>query len=124
MPLILIICSNNMILIIIYLILEINLLVLFLTNNILVFYILFEFSVLPLYYLIGKIGSENKFIRIFTTTKFFLYTIIFSILFFISIIYLKLFYNTLIWEFLILNYNNSYYSSMFIYFSILLRFTL
>ncbi len=55
--------------------------------DVLLFYIFFEFVLVPLYFLIGIWGGEN---RQFAATKFFVYTIVGSLITFAGIIYLAL----------------------------------
>ncbi len=57
----------------------------FASNDIFVFYIFFEASLIPMYFLIGIWGGEQ---RISATIKFFLYTLVGSLLMLVGIFYL------------------------------------
>jgi NADH-quinone oxidoreductase subunit M len=60
--------------------------------NILLFYIFFETTLIPMYLIIGIWGGEN---RIYATIKFFLYTLLGSVFFLCAIIYIYLHAGTL-----------------------------
>ena len=70
-----------------FLILEVCLLGLFCTTNLLLFYIFFEFVLIPMYLIIGIWGGENK---SYAAIKFFLYTFLASLFVLVGIIYLGL----------------------------------
>lgn len=67
-------------------IIQFILIILFLTLNILVFYILFETILIPMFLYIGKFGVRIR--KIEAAFKFFLYTYIGSLLMFLGIIYI------------------------------------
>ena len=75
-----------------FLLLEICLLGLFCTTNLLLFYIFFEFVLIPMYLIIGIWGGENK---SYAAIKFFLYTFLASLFVLVPIIYLGLQFNDL-----------------------------
>lgn len=68
---------------VLFMILDIVLMLFFSTNNLLLFYILFELSLVPIFLVIGIWGSET---RISAAFKFIFYTLTGSILFIVSII--------------------------------------
>ena len=67
------------------LLLEVGVLGVFSALDLVVFYVFFELGLIPMYFLIGLWGGKQ---RIFAAVKFFLYTIVGSFLFLISIIYI------------------------------------
>ncbi len=67
------------------LLLEVGVLGVFTSLDLVLFYIFFELGLIPMYFLIGLWGGKQ---RIFAAIKFFLYTIAGSFLFLLSIIYL------------------------------------
>ena len=67
------------------LILESTMIGSFLAFDAILFYVFFEISLIPMYFLIGIWGGEN---RIYATLKFFIYTMVGSLLMFIAIVYL------------------------------------
>lgn len=71
----------------------------FLVNDILFFYIFFESTLIPMYILIGFLGS--RFRKITASYRFFIYTFLGSIFFFVVIIYLYYLYGTLNYYYLI-----------------------
>jgi NADH-quinone oxidoreductase subunit M len=56
----------------------------FLVQDLIVFYIFFEVTLVPMYFLIGIWGSEN---RVYAAVKFFLYTLAGSVLMLLAILY-------------------------------------
>ena len=64
----------------------------FCSTNLLLFYIFFEAILIPMYIIIGVWGGEN---RVYATIKFFLYTLLGSVLFLVNIIYLFTEFGTL-----------------------------
>lgn len=66
--------------------------ILFSVSNIIIFFILFETLLIPLYLQIGIWGSRERKIR--ASYLLFYYTFISSIFFFIALIYLKVFFNS------------------------------
>ena len=63
----------------------------FLALDLFIFYFFFEASLIPMFFIIGIFGGEN---RIYATYKFFLYTLIGSVFFLIGIIAISLFFGT------------------------------
>ena len=63
----------------------------FVSLDLLVFYLFFEASLVPMFFLIGIWGGER---RIYAATKFFIYTAVGSLLMLVGIIALYFFYNT------------------------------
>lgn len=57
----------------------------FSADNLLLFYLFFEVSLVPMYFMIGIWGAEN---RLYAATKFFLYTFLGSIIFLVTIFYI------------------------------------
>jgi NADH-quinone oxidoreductase subunit M len=63
----------------------------FSSKDMLLFYIFFEASLIPMIFIIGIWGGENK---VFASLKLFIYTIFGSLFFLFSIIYLKIYFGT------------------------------
>src|SRR3954451_8825212 len=63
----------------------------FVSLDLLVFYLFFEASLVPMFFLIGIWGGER---RIYAATKFFIYTAVGSLLMLVGIIALYLYFNT------------------------------
>lgn len=63
----------------------------FLARDIIMFYIFFELTLVPMFFIIGVWGGKN---RIYSTFKLFLYTFSGSVLFLIAVIFLVTKYNT------------------------------
>jgi NADH-quinone oxidoreductase subunit M len=63
----------------------------FLSRDIVMFYIFFELTLVPMFFIIGIWGGAN---RIYSTFKLFLYTFTGSVLFLIAIVYLIITYKT------------------------------
>ncbi len=74
------------------LLLETGMLGVFLTQDLILFYIFWEFTLVPMYFLIGIWGGPR---RIYATVKFFLYTFTGSLLMLLAIIGLYVFYGRL-----------------------------
>lgn len=68
-----------------FLMLEVGVMGVFLALDLFLFYVFWEFSLVPMYFLIGVWGSDN---RIYAAIKFFLYTMAGSILMLIAILWL------------------------------------
>jgi NADH:ubiquinone oxidoreductase subunit 4 (subunit M) len=76
----------------IILLIELGLIILFIVNDILLFYILFELILIPMFIIIIRYGSRYK--KIEAAYKFIIYTIVGSLLFIISIIIISIIYNS------------------------------
>jgi len=70
-----------------FLLLEIGMIGVFLAQDLFLFYIFWEFTLIPMYFLIGMWGGSN---RIYAAVKFFLYTMAGSVLMLLAIIWLGL----------------------------------
>jgi NADH-quinone oxidoreductase subunit M len=68
-----------------FLLLETGMLGVFLSLDLVLFYIFWEFSLIPMYFLIGVWGGER---RVYAAVKFFLFTMAGSVLMLIAILYL------------------------------------
>src|SRR3989337_2960404 len=68
-----------------FLLLEVGMMVVFLAQDLFLFYIFWEFTLVPMYFLIGIWGGAQ---RIYAAVKFFLYTTAGSILMLIAILWL------------------------------------
>jgi NADH-quinone oxidoreductase subunit M len=68
-----------------FLLLEVGMLGVFLAQDLFLFYIFWEFTLVPMYFLIGLWGGPR---RVYSAIKFFLYTMAGSILMLVAIIYL------------------------------------
>ena len=69
------------------LILEVGVIGFFLSLDMLLFYVFFEMVLIPMYFLIGIWGGKD---RVYASLKFFLYTLVGSLLMLVAIIYLGL----------------------------------
>lgn len=70
-----------------FLLLEVGMLGVFLALDLVLFYIFWEFTLIPMYFLIGIWGGKN---RIYAAVKFFLFTMAGSVLMLLAILYLGL----------------------------------
>lgn len=70
-----------------FLLLEVGMLGVFLALDLVLFYIFWEFTLIPMYFLIGVWGGKN---RIYAAVKFFLFTMAGSVLMLLAILYLGL----------------------------------
>ncbi len=70
-----------------FLLLEVGMLGVFLALDLVLFYIFWEFTLIPMYFLIGVWGGKN---RIYAALKFFLFTMAGSMLMLLAILYLGL----------------------------------
>jgi NADH-quinone oxidoreductase subunit M len=68
-----------------FLLLEVGMLGVFLAQDLFLFYIFWEFTLIPMYFLIGMWGGPN---RLYAAVKFFLYTMAGSILMLLAILWL------------------------------------
>lgn len=67
-----------------FLVLESALFAFFMAQNLLLFFILFEFVLVPMFFIVGIWGGEN---RLYAAIKFFVYTFAASLLLFVSVAY-------------------------------------
>jgi NADH-quinone oxidoreductase subunit M len=74
-----------------FLVLEALVMGVFLSLDIFVFYVFFEASLIPMYLIIGIWGGNN---RVYASLKFFLYTLLGSLMFLIAIIYIYVKFQT------------------------------
>ena len=74
-----------------FLLLEMGMIGVFLTLDLFLFYIFWEFTLIPMYFLIGIWGGER---RVYAAVKFFLYTMAGSILMLLAILWLGLNFET------------------------------
>jgi NADH-quinone oxidoreductase subunit M len=80
------------------------LILIFISNDLFIFYIFFELILLPMFFLISQWGSRLR--KIHASLQFFLYTLLGSLLFLYGLLYLNINYNTtdyLILKYLIIN---------------------
>ena len=70
-----------------FLLLETGMLGVFLAQDLVLFYIFWEFTLIPMYFLIGVWGGER---RIYAAVKFFLFTMAGSVLMLLAILFLGL----------------------------------
>jgi NADH-quinone oxidoreductase subunit M len=68
-----------------FLLLEVGMIGVFLALDLVLFYVFWEFALIPMYFLIGIFGGEN---RIYAALKFFLYTFAGSVLMLLAILYI------------------------------------
>ncbi|MCB9009939.1 MAG: NADH-quinone oxidoreductase subunit M, partial [Ardenticatenaceae bacterium] len=73
------------------LLLEVGMLGVFLAQDLFLFYIFWEFTLVPMYFLIGIWGGQN---RVYAAIKFFLYTMAGSLLMLLGILYMGITNNT------------------------------
>jgi NADH-quinone oxidoreductase subunit M len=83
-----------------FLLLEVGMNGVFLSLDLVLFYIFWEFTLVPMYFLIGVWGGER---RIYAAVKFFLFTMAGSILMLAAILYMGLTANTFSWSELVKN---------------------
>ena len=74
-----------------FLLLEVGMLGVFLAQDLFLFYIFWEFTLIPMYFLIGIWGGPN---RLYAAVKFFLYTMAGSILMLLAILWLGIYGQT------------------------------
>lgn len=74
-----------------FLVLEALIMGVFLSLDLFVFYVFFEASLIPMYLIIGIWGGSN---RVYASLKFFLYTLLGSLMFLIAIIYIYVKFQT------------------------------
>src|SRR5438067_538080 len=86
-----------------FLIMEAAMIGVFIATDLLLFYVFFELTLLPMYLVIGVWGGAN---RIYAAIKFFLFTITGSLLMLLGIIYLGFlqFHQTGVWSFAITDF--------------------
>jgi len=88
-----------------FLLLETGMLGVFLSLNLVLFYIFWEFTLIPMYFLIGIWGGER---RLYASIKFFLFTMAGSILMLLAILYLGMTART--FDLLILTKNSALFA--------------
>ncbi len=71
-----------------FLLLEVGMIGVFLAQDLFLFYVFWEFTLVPMYFLIGIWGGPN---RIYAAIKFFLYTMAGSILMLLAILWLGIY---------------------------------
>jgi NADH-quinone oxidoreductase subunit M len=93
-----------------FLIMEAAMIGVFLATDLLLFYVFFELTLLPMYLVIGVWGGTN---RIYAAIKFFLFTIAGSLLMLLGIIYMAFlhFHDTGIWSFAVTDFYGMHYRS-------------
>ena len=74
-----------------FLLLEVGMMGVFLAQDLFLFYVFWEFTLVPMYFLIGIFGGPN---RIYAAVKFFLYTMAGSILMLLAILWLGIYGQT------------------------------
>jgi NADH-quinone oxidoreductase subunit M len=74
-----------------FLLLEVGMMGVFLAQDLFMFYVFWEFTLVPMYFLIGLWGGPR---RIYAAVKFFLYTMAGSILMLVAILWLGIYGNT------------------------------
>ena len=74
-----------------FLLLEVGMVGVFLAQDLFLFYVFWEFTLVPMYFLIGVWGGPN---RVYAAVKFFLYTMAGSILMLLAIIWLGIYQGT------------------------------
>jgi NADH-quinone oxidoreductase subunit M len=85
-----------------FLLLEVGMLGVFLAVDLVLFFIFWEFTLIPMYFLIGVWGGER---RIYAAVKFFLFTMAGSILLLLGIIYIGSVAGTYNWQRLLVDRN-------------------
>jgi len=85
-----------------FLLLEVGMLGVFLAVDLVLFFIFWEFTLIPMYFLIGVWGGER---RIYAAVKFFLFTMAGSILLLLGIIYIGSVAGTYNWQRLLIDRN-------------------
>lgn len=83
-----------------FLLLEVGMIGVFLALDLVLFYVFWEFTLIPMYFLIGVWGGER---RIYAAVKFFLFTMFGSLLMLLAILYIGLTTGSFAWEDLLAN---------------------
>src|SRR6266540_6051248 len=93
-----------------FLIMEAAMIGVFVATDILLFYVFFELTLLPMYLVIGVWGGAN---RIYAAIKFFLFTIAGSLLMLLGIIYMAFlhFHDSGVWSFAVTDFYGMHYRS-------------
>src|SRR3989440_4844405 len=93
-----------------FLVMEAAMIGVFIATDLLLFYVFFELTLLPMYLVIGVWGGAN---RIYAAIKFFLFTIAGSLLMLLGIIYMAFlhFHDTGIWSFAVTDFYGMPYRS-------------
>ncbi len=78
----------------VFLLLETGMLGVFISLDLVLFYIFWEFTLVPMYFLIGLWGGEN---RLYASFKFFLFTMAGSLIMLLAILYMGLTAHTFDW---------------------------
>jgi NADH-quinone oxidoreductase subunit M len=94
-----------------FLIMEAAMIGVFIANDLLLFYVFFELTLLPMYLVIGVWGGAN---RIYAAIKFFLFTIAGSLLMLLGIIYMAFlhYHDSGVWSFAVTDFYGMHYRSM------------
>jgi len=93
-----------------FLVMEAAMIGVFIATDLLLFYVFFELTLLPMYLVIGVWGGAN---RIYAAIKFFLFTIAGSLLMLLGIIYMGFlhFHDTGVWSFAVTDFYGMHYRS-------------
>ncbi len=83
-----------------FLLMETGLIGVFLALDLVLFYVFWEFTLVPMYFLIGIWGGER---RIYAAVKFFLFTMFGSLLMLLAILYIGLTAGSFVWDDLLAN---------------------
>jgi len=83
-----------------FLLMETGLIGVFLALDLVLFYVFWEFTLIPMYFLIGIWGSER---RVYAAVKFFLFTMFGSVLMLLAILYMGFTAGTFAWDELLAN---------------------
>ncbi len=94
-----------------FLVMEAAMIGVFIATDLLLFYVFFELTLLPMYLVIGVWGGAN---RIYAAIKFFLFTIAGSLLMLLGIIYMAFlhFHDSGIWSFAVTDFYGMQYRNM------------
>src|SRR5207253_1577906 len=93
-----------------FLVMEAAMIGVFIATDLLLFYVFFELTLLPMYLVIGVWGGAN---RIYAAIKFFLFTISGSLLMLLGIIYMAFlhFHDSGVWSFAVTDFYGMHYRS-------------
>ena len=104
-----------------FLLLEVGLTGVFLSLDLILFYVFWEFTLIPMYFLIGIWGGER---RIYAAVKFFLFTMSGSLLMLLAIVFIGLQAKTFAWTELVANRAAFSQASLWLFLAFALAFAI
>ena len=104
-----------------FLLLEMGMLGVFMALDLVLFYVFWEFTLIPMYFLIGQWGGER---RIYAAVKFILFTMIGSFMMLLAILYIGLQAHTFDWTLLVQQRSAFASASMWLFLAFALAFAI